>query len=240
MKLRAAYLTREVILKKARRDQAMAALPTLVKPGDSVADLGANNGMYALELSEIVAPSGKVYSVEPISANFEILANVVRKCRLSNVELYHAAIGSQAGHQEMVVPDRKGFTGFYSAHFVRDDEEGNTETVEVFTLDDLWKQQKVKDLDFIKADVAGAELEVIAGAKTLIEAVRPGLLVGVSRGTGDKTLIALRELGYRAFQLDDRLVEIHNYIADNSYHYFFLYPQSKCWNRAVSAGLLNV
>lgn len=125
----------------------------------------------------------------------------------------HAAIGSEAGHQDMVIPNRKGFTGFYSAHFVRDDEEGTTETVEVFTLDDLWKQNEIKDLDFIKADVAGAELEVIAGARTLIQALRPGLLVGVSLGTGDNTFNALRVFGYRAFLFSGRLKETQNYLA---------------------------
>jgi|HubBroStandDraft_6_1064221.scaffolds.fasta_scaffold01492_11 FkbM family methyltransferase len=240
MKFRAAYLTREVVQRKAKREQAMEALPSLVKPGDSVADLGANIGMYAIELSELVGPSGKVYSVEPITSNFQILADVVRKCRLSNVDLYHAAIGSEAGLQEMVIPNRKGFTGFYSAHFVRDDEEGTTETVEVFTLDNLWKQNEIKDLDFIKADVAGAELEVIAGARTLIQALRPGLLVGVSLGTGDNTFNALRVFGYRAFLFSGRLKETQNYLAAHSYHYFFLHPESRCWSRALAAGLLDV
>src|ERR1700728_955104 len=240
MKFRATYLVREVVRRKARRDHAMGPLVALVKPGDSVADLGANIGMYALEFSELVGPAGRVYSVEPIESNFQILTDVMRKTRLSNVDLYHAAIGSEAGHQVMVVPNRKGFTGFYSAHFVRDEEEGNTETVEVFTLDDLWTQKKMNDLDFIKADVAGAELEVIAGARTLIRELRPGLLVGVSLGTGDKTFIALRELGYKGFLFRDRLVETDKYRFANTHHYFFLHPESKCWHRALSGGVLDV
>jgi FkbM family methyltransferase len=238
MKFRAAHLTREVIQRKARREHAMNALPSLVKPGDFVADLGANLGMYALEFSELAGPSGKVYSVEPIASNFQILEAVVRKRGLSNVQIYRAAIGSQAGRQEMIIPNAIGFTGFYSAHFNRGSEEGSIETVDVFALDDLWKQNEMQNLDFIKADVAGAELDVIAGAKSLIGTLRPGLLVGVSRRTGNNTLNVLKDFGYRAFLLRDRLVETQNYVA-NSYHYFFLHPESACWNRALSAGLLR-
>jgi FkbM family methyltransferase len=240
MKFRAAYLTGKVIHRKARREHAMNALPSLVKPGDSVADLGANLGMYALEFSELAGPSGKVYSVEPIASNFQILEAVVRKGGLANVQIYRAAIGSQAGRQEMIIPNGNGFTGFYAAHFNRGSEEGSIETVDVFALDDLWKQNEMQNLDFIKADVAGAELDVIAGAKSLMGTLRPGLLMGVSRRTGDNTLNALKDLGYRAFLYRDRLVETSNYFAANPYHHFFLHPESKCWERARSNGLLDV
>jgi FkbM family methyltransferase len=240
MKFRAAYLTREVLQGKARREHAMSALSSLVKPGDSVADLGANLGMYALEFSELAGPSGKVYSVEPIASNFQILEAVVRKRGLANVQIYRAAIGSQAGRQEMIIPNRNGFTGFYAAHFNRGSEEGSIETVDVFALDDLWKQNEIQNLDFIKTDVAGAELDVIAGAKSLIGTLCPGLLMGVSRRTGDKTFNTLKNFGYRAFLYRERLVETSNYFAANPYHYFFLHPESKCWERARSSGLLDV
>jgi FkbM family methyltransferase len=240
MRLRSAYLTREIIQRKAKRENAMDALPSLVKPGDFVADLGANIGMYAFEFSELVGPTGKVYSVEPITSNFEVLESVVRKRGLTNVQIYRAAIGSRTGRQEMIIPNATGFTGFYSAHFNRGGEEGNIETVDVFALDDLWRQNGMRNLDFIKADVAGAELDVITGARSLIETLRPGMLLGVSRGTGDNTLNALRDFGYRAFLYRDRLVETSNYLAANSYHYFFLHPESKCWERARSVGLLDI
>jgi FkbM family methyltransferase len=241
MRFRAAYLTRKVIHRKAKREHAMGALPSLVKQGDFIADLGANLGMYALEFSELTGTSGKVYSVEPIASNFQVLDAVVRKRGLTNVQIYRAAIGSQAGRQDMIIPNTKGFTGFYSAHFNnRGSEEGSIETVDVFALDDLWRQNEMQNLDFIKADVAGAELDVIAGAKSLIGTLRPGMLVGVSRRTGDHTLNALRDFGYRAFLYRDRLVETSKYLAANSYHYFFLHPESKCWERACSAGLLDV
>jgi FkbM family methyltransferase len=239
MKFRGAYLTREVIQRKAKREHAMNALPSLVKRGDFVADLGANLGMYALEFSELAGPAGKVYSVEPIASNFQVLEAVVRKRGLTNVQIYRAAIGSQAGRQEMIIPNTNGFTGFYSAHFNRGNEEGSIESVEVLALDDLWRQNEMQNLDFIKADVAGAELDVIAGAKSLIGTLRPGMLMGVSRRTGDNTLNALRDFGYRAFLYRDRLVETSNYLAANSYHYFFLHPKSKCWERACSGGLLD-
>ena len=142
VKLRPAYLTREVVNRKSRREQSMGALSALVNSGDFVADLGASIGVFALEFSELVGSAGKVFSFEPIAGNFKILEGVVRKAKLANVKLYHAAVGANAGRREMVIPKAEGFSGFYTAHFVRENDEGNIEdheTVETFTLDDLWR-----------------------------------------------------------------------------------------------------
>jgi|ERR1700722_443573 len=242
VKLRPAYLTREVVNKKSRREQSMGALSALVNSGDFVADLGASIGVFALEFSELVGPSGKVFSFEPIAGNFKILEGVVRKAKLKNVKLYHAAVGAKAGHREMVIPKAEGFSGFYTAHFARESDDGNIEdheTVETFTLDDLWRNNAIPKLDFIKADVAGAELEVITGAKSLITKMLPGLLIGVSRRTGEHTFDALKQLGYRPFLYSDRLAETEHYLFENTYHYFFLHPDTKCWERAVSHGLFG-
>jgi hypothetical protein len=57
MKIRAAYLSRQILDNKAKPERAMEVLHSLVKPGDSVADLGANIGMYALDLSALVGPA---------------------------------------------------------------------------------------------------------------------------------------------------------------------------------------
>ena len=177
--------------------------------------------MHALEFSELAGPSGKVYSVEPIASNIQILEAVVRKRGLANVQIYRAAIGSQAGRQEMIIPNGNGFTGFYAAHFNRGSEEGSIETVDVFALDDLWKQNEMQNLDFIKADVAGAELDVLPELNLSWEPCARACSMGVSRRTGDNTLNALKDLGYRAFLYRDGLVETSNYFAVNPYHYFF-------------------
>jgi FkbM family methyltransferase len=39
-------------------------------------------------------------------------------------------------------------------------------TVEVLTVDELWKENLMKDLDFIECDVEGGELDVIRGGSS--------------------------------------------------------------------------
>ena len=51
----------------------------LVKPGDTIIDIGANVGVYTKILSELVGPEGHVYSIEPFPSTFEILCFNLRK-----------------------------------------------------------------------------------------------------------------------------------------------------------------
>ena len=46
----------------------------LVKPGDTVLDVGANFGVYTRVLSQLVGPAGRVISVEPVPQTFSILS----------------------------------------------------------------------------------------------------------------------------------------------------------------------
>lgn len=204
----------------------MRALKSLISPGDSVADIGANAGVYTKEFSSLVGPTGHVYSFEPILETFEILESVISKAHLSNVRSFNAALGSQSAENEMVIPDLGGFTGYYWAHFARNGDSGRREKVKVLTLDELWKSKTIERLDFIKCDVEGGELEVIRGALELIRSHLPGWLLEVSRETSDEVFRILKDLGYRAFVYDSRLAETDGYRDKEFSNYFFLHPRN--------------
>ena len=141
--LRRAYLTRRVSKMQGYREPEMELLTSLVKAGDSVADIGANVGAYTVQLSILAGPSGHVYSFEPILENYEILESVVKKARLLNVSTFRAALGEKQSKSEMVVPNLGGFTGYYWAHFAKAGESGQHQMVNVCRLDDLWKEKTV-------------------------------------------------------------------------------------------------
>ncbi len=232
-KVRHFYLTRRVLKDLGPREPEMAALKFLVCPGDSVADIGANLGVYTKELSLLVGPTGRVYSAEPIRENYQVLESVTRKADLSNVRLFQAAIGSRAGQRQMVIPDLGNWIGYYQAHFSQVGDIGRFDTVEVLTLDELWRSNAISRLDFIKCDVEGAELDVLQGGLVLVEAQLPGWLMEVSRETSGKVFGILRRLGYRAFVYNRGLIQTQSYRDKEFSNYFFLHPNSKLWDRAA-------
>ena len=58
-----------------------------IKPGNIVIDIGAHIGYYTLIFAELVGDSGKVFSFEPESKNFELLTKNVDVNNFQNVTL---------------------------------------------------------------------------------------------------------------------------------------------------------
>jgi FkbM family methyltransferase len=229
--LRLLYVTRQVMKSQNFHEPEMALLKSLVQPGDHVADIGANVGAYTKELSRLVGPSGHVYSFEPILENFDILQTVIRKANLVNVDPFCAALGAVSEQRQMVIPESRAFTGFYLAHLAQPGDRGRRMTVDVLTLDELWKKNAMKDLAFIKCDVEGAELDVVRGGLQLIESQRPGWLLEVSRKTSGEVFRLLQTLNYKAFVYQDKVVQTDSYRDKEFSNYFFFHPRSKIWNR---------
>jgi FkbM family methyltransferase len=232
-KLRVFYVSRQIIKNQGFHEAEMNLLESLVLAGDCVADVGANVGAYTKELSRLVGSGGRVYSFEPILENYRILQTVIQNVNLFNVRSFNAALGSTTGQFEMVIPDSAAFTGFYLAHLARPGDIGQRMWVETLTLDELWKSNGITDLDFIKCDVEGGELEVIQGGLELIQSQRPGWLLEVSREASSKVFGLFEALGYQAFVYNNRLIQTGGYRDKEFSNYFFFHPGSKSWSRML-------
>ena len=67
----------------------------LVKPGDTVLDIGANIGALTLPLSDMVGPTGRVFAFEPHPQNFMLLK---QNCSgRSNIRCWDVALGADTG-----------------------------------------------------------------------------------------------------------------------------------------------
>lgn len=204
----------------------------LVNPGDTVADIGANIGVYTKFLSQWVGPSGRVYSFEPISPTFNILKSNVQKLGLANVEPGNCAISDRNASLRMEVPSYdSGGRDYYDARVVNGESGKSAKSfvVEAKTLDSLF-QSLPSPLAFVKCDVEGHELQCLRGAQTVIRKFRPAWLLEISGDPADvndptsEVFRLLRAEGYAAFWFDGaRLNKWHP--GDNSVNCFFLAPQ---------------
>src|SRR5262245_27434170 len=64
-------------------DQVISLLK--LKPGDTVADIGAGAGAFSLPFAKTVAPSGRVYAVDIDDGLLEYIGQKAKKENLTNV-----------------------------------------------------------------------------------------------------------------------------------------------------------
>jgi FkbM family methyltransferase len=167
-------------------EKEVLGLRHVVGPGGVCVDVGAAAGLYTVALSGLVGSSGQVLSVEPLPFVHPLLTRLLRTGR--NVSRHALALGAEPGTGTMSVPmGRYGpVTGRSFLAWRTDGLGSNAEfaghvdvVVAVDTLDALCGRAGLARLDFLKIDVEGAELHVLAGGAGVIEEFRPAILVEI-------------------------------------------------------------
>lgn len=142
----------------------------VLKEGDVVLDIGANIGYYVLIESRLVGKTGKVYAVEPVRGNFELLEKNVQLNNLENVSTLQFAFGDEdAKSGTMYVSDKDNLCtmNINAAVSGKIGKIVSEEEVPVAKVDTFFKDKTPPN--FIRMDVEGSEYGIIKGGmvKTL-------------------------------------------------------------------------
>jgi FkbM family methyltransferase len=157
---------RELFLYKKREpictDYLMRS--TVLKEGDFVLDIGANIGYYVLVESQLIGKSGKIYAVEPVHSNFELLKKNIELNNLKTASAFQFAFGDQNTTSKIYVSDRSNWCAMNKAAVsgtIIGEEEVSVKTVDTFFKDKA-------PPNFVRMDVEGYEYQIIKGmTKTL-------------------------------------------------------------------------
>jgi FkbM family methyltransferase len=174
---------------------AQRALQEHLRPGMVLYDLGANIGFFTLLGARLVGASGRVFSFEadPELAT-RLRANVARN-NFGWVSVEEKAVWSAtctvafARADARQSPDR-------GVGFVTQSSSPNTLQVKAVSLDDF--AHNCAPPDFIKCDVEGAEVEVMRGARQLLQTKRPVIFVELH--SDEHRRILLDQLHQAAYQ----------------------------------------
>ncbi len=209
-----------------------APIDSLLGPGDTAVDVGANFGIYTKLFSDLVGAKGEVHSIEPVTHTYRVLSACTEVLNLTNVRLHSCALSDRDGEAIMTSPSfRKGGRNYYKASIAdpaRAAVRGGRFRVRLRRMDDLLSGA-AGPIRFIKIDVEGHELFVLRGGSRLLEKWKPALLVEVARdpddpaSSGAEVFRLLAGLGYEPYLLDrGRLVR--RAPGERSVNYFFLTP----------------
>lgn len=190
--------------------EVQKALAELVKPGQTVYDVGANIGFFTILCSRLVGPQGHVYAFEPIPQNLATLRHNVTLNALGNVTIVEAALSSSTGSAEMFVSPWSAFHSLNVEGATKQDNHGPQAgeiTVQTVTLDEFVQGEGVRAPDLVKIDVEGAELIVLAGMGATLRSVKPLLLCELhDTKAGYAELVD--SIGYRVRVIDGESPEL--------------------------------
>lgn len=147
-----------------------------IKAGQTVLDIGAFLGVYAVFAAQWVGPSGRVISFEPTVANHHIIEAHLRFNKVNErVRLINAAVGEQSGTAEFLQYPESYMNKIASPEDDPASAAALTQ-VPVVTVDEICGELNLIP-DWIRMDVQGLEFEVLKGAREVIKSGRGRLRI---------------------------------------------------------------
>lgn len=140
-----------------------------IKP-KTIVEVGAHDGTDTITLHSMF-PSAKIFAFEPHPGNYQKLKKATKE--LKNIKAFESGLGSKSS-RAVLWDHAIHASGSQHATLSRDvmrkihNSKAIGVKVNITTLDNIAKENKISQIDFLKIDTEGHELEVLNGAKSLI------------------------------------------------------------------------
>jgi FkbM family methyltransferase len=180
---------------------------SVLKPGHTFVDIGANIGWFTILAAEIVGDAGRVHAFEPRPNTCERLRMSVAENRYQHVEVRQVALGAAPARMTvaaLVRAQNPGGTWLLATEALSEGlREGHERfEVDVIRLDDL----ALANCHVLKIDIEGAEQLALSGAvetlkrchPIILSEINPEPLQQVSGVTASEYVRFVEALGYRA------------------------------------------
>lgn len=166
----------------------------LVKPQDSVVDVGANIGYFSDLLGYRCGSGGRVFSFEP---HPEIYARLEENLRnRANIVMHPLALSEKSGTMELYVPSN--FSGNEGISSLEETPDSRKISVPVARLDEVLPSECRPRI--MKIDVEGHEGAVLSGAQKTLQSLEHVLFEDFSDGDS-LAMECLREAGFVILRL---------------------------------------
>lgn len=149
----------------------VALIESLLRPGETFVDVGANVGVYTLIAGRKVGATGKVLAFEPASSTCDALRATVAVNGLTRqVEIQECALGSEDGTAELYLAPTSGHNSLVpglgtSIH---------AQEIQIRRGDEVLRETQPA---LIKVDVEGWELDVLEGLTQILDTSRSTNLI---------------------------------------------------------------
>lgn len=221
-------LSKELLLSGTREELQTKIIKEMVKKGMVVLEIGANLGYYALIEASIIGKEGKIYAIEPVPRNFEILnKNIDINGYRDTVDTFCVAASSQCGtsviklteesNRNTMLHDSNIMSDWMRNHVIEEKMVGDLE-VNTITIDEFLKDKE--KIDMLRMDIEGYEVEAFKGMSDTLKNV-DSLIIALEvhpqlfknpQDTIGKLMSELIQLGfepmYMVSSMGDKLIDV--------------------------------
>lgn len=195
--------------------ETVRAYCRILKPGDTVLDIGANIGAHTLHLARCVSPTGKVIAFEPTAYAYNklrqnialnpVLANLIKAEQIMLVTSDTAQVKPQLYSSWQIHEMAADIHPKHGGRLM------DTTGARTESLDSYLARNKIGRVSMIKMDVDGHECEVLRGAHELLQRDKPVLLMEMmpygleeAGASLDELLGLLSAYGYSLYNLNGK------------------------------------
>ncbi|MFC3459472.1 FkbM family methyltransferase [Massilia haematophila] len=214
----------------------------ILQPGDTFVDVGANVGLHTLAAGRALQGRGRIVAFEPFAGTRRLLDKTLWINGLSQLtEVHGKAVWDREGVKTLFL----GATSGHHSLFELGNGQQAAPSVEVSTVTLEAVLGPACHVDLLKIDAEGAELEVLRGALSIVQA-NPDIALIVEFGplhlhrnahTSSEWLAAFTDLGleYRAIDAHTGAlseIDMAALEAAESTNLFFSRPGARLWPKA--------
>jgi FkbM family methyltransferase len=150
---------------------------THLQPGMTFLDIGAHHGLYSILAAKKMGRTGRIVAFEPSARERDRMQLNLRCNKIDFVTVEPYALAAHEGLAPLAVV----VDGYSTMNSLRPpaDHVAKQVIVNTISLDAYLIQNCVENVDFLKIDTEGGEVEAFRGARTLLSHIRPLIICEV-------------------------------------------------------------
>lgn len=190
-----------------------AYIRSVLRPGDTVIDIGANVGAHALLAAHLVGPTGQVQAIEASPTVFRKLQANLAANNIRNVSTYNLAASDCDGTVTVLLHDEwnAGGTTIMPGHAAEIPAHAEA-VVPGRRVPDIVPHDAIRRARLVKIDVEGAEWLVLQGMRESLPETAPDVQFVLEANAGSLAAFGMsiadllaffREYGFEVFEIDN-------------------------------------
>ena len=171
----------------------------VLQPGQKAIDIGANFGVYTLPMAQRVGATGHVWAFEPSLSTVQFLSQSVAMNGFRHVTVEQSAVSSVSGSGQLTSHAHPELRSIVHGSV----QPGESEGVTLVTLDDCMDHFAWEDIDLLKIDAEGEEVNIVKGGHRFFANLAPLVQYELRTNAADMNFELIRDfaaIGYDSYR----------------------------------------